>query len=400
MNIEVLIERVLSRGVSRIYPNPVALKEKLEEGGRLRFYLGIDPTGPTLHLGHLIPLIKLRQLQDLGHETILLVGDMTATIGDPDKLDVRVPLTREQVLVNAKNYKDQASKILKFDGENPAQLKYNTEWLNKMNFADVLELASHMSVQQMLERDMFERRIKEGRPIYLHEFLYPLMQGYDAVVMDVDGEVGGNDQTFNMLAGRTLLRQYKQKEKFVIAMTLLEDTHGEKMGKTAGNMVAFNDEPTDMFGKVMSFTDTLILPTFEACTLVDDEAIVDVADQLAAGVNPRDLKLKLAREIVSLLCDAESADNAREDWQATFQQGGVPEEIPTVEVEKDSVLMDAIIASGLVPSKTEYRRLVKGKAVKKMIEGGEEVVEDSTETIAESGIYKIGKIRFLHVRAK
>jgi len=211
MNDAQAIERVLSRGVEAIYPNPEALKKKLEEklenGERLRFYLGIDPTGPTLHLGHVVPLIKLRHLQELGHEIILLIGDTTATIGDPDKLDVRKPLTREKVAENARLYKEHASRILDFKGKNAAKFMYNSTWLDKMDISDVLMLASHTTVQQMLERDMFERRMAEGRPIYLHEFMYPLMQGYDAVAMGVDGEVGGNDQTFNMLMGRTLLRQ-------------------------------------------------------------------------------------------------------------------------------------------------------------------------------------------------
>lgn len=394
------IEKVLSRGVAEIYPSPEALKERLETGEKLRFYLGIDPTGPTLHLGHLIPLIKLRQLQDIGHEIILLIGDLTATIGDPDKLSVREPLTREQVVANAQLYQEQAARILRFDGDNPAQLKYNTQWLAEMSFADVLELASHMTVQQMLERDMFERRMKEGLPVYIHEFLYPLMQGYDSVAMDVDGEVGATDQIFNMLAGRTLLKQYRGKEKFVIAMNILADNEGVKMGKTTGNMVALTDSARDMFGKVMSFSDALILPAFELCTLVSDEELSDIAVELSTGTNPRDLKMRLAQEIVTLLLGEDAAESATAEWEETFQKGGVPEEIPTVEVHKDAELVGALLLAELVPSKSEFRRLIEQKGIKQMIEGGERVVEDVNETIVTSAIYKIGKHRFIHVRVK
>ena len=243
---QIKINELLTRGVENIYPKPEFLKERLESGDKLKIYLGIDPTGPTLHLGHVSSMIKLRQFQNLGHQVILLIGSFTAMIGDPtDKMAVRKQLTREQVLQNCKNYLDQASVILNFEGANPAQVKYNDEWLGKLNFHEVIELASHFTVQQMLERDMFEKRINDGKPVHLHEFLYPLMQGYDTVAMDVDGEVGGNDQTFNMLAGRTLLKQMKNKEKFVITTRLLVDSQGSKMGKTTGNMIALADSPEE-----------------------------------------------------------------------------------------------------------------------------------------------------------
>ncbi|MDP3989475.1 MAG: tyrosine--tRNA ligase [bacterium] len=395
------IERALSRGVEALYPNPEKVKEKLEGNEQLRFYLGIDPTGPTLHVGHLIPLIKLRHLQDLGHEIILLIGDMTATIGDPDKLSVRKPLTREEVLENAALYREQASRILLFSGDNAVKVMYNSTWLSVMNFSDVLMLASHVTVQQLLERDMFARRIQEERPIYVHEFLYPLMQGYDAVAMDVDGEVGGNDQTFNMLTGRTLLKQYKNKEKLVIVTKLIADNEGVKMGKTTGNMVAFNDSPRDMFGKIMSLSDAHIVPVFELCTFVDDEEIAEIAVQLATGTNPRDLKIRLAQEIVSLLLGEEEAENALLDWQRAFQEGGAPEDIPTVEVVKDSPLVGVVCEAHLVSSRAEWRRLIDQGAVTLMQEGGETKVIDGFDAVVSgSGVYKIGKHRFLHCRVK
>ncbi len=261
------VKAFLERSVESVYPDLGTVERALSSGKRFRIYSGIDPTGPTLHLGHLIWLRKLAELQKMGHEVIMLIGDFTAMIGDPtDKGAARVRLTRAQVLANCKQYKKQASKFISFTGKNPAKLVFNSKWLAKMSFSDVVDLASHFTVQQMSERDMFEKRLKEGKPVYLHEFLYPLMQGYDSVAMDVDMEIGGNDQTFNMLAGRTLLREMKGKEKFVITMQLLTDTSGKKMGKSEGNMLTFDDAPEEMYGKVMSWTDGMILPGFRLCT--------------------------------------------------------------------------------------------------------------------------------------
>jgi len=209
------IEELLSRGVENTYPKKEFLEARLKSGEQLTFYTGYDPTGASLHIGHGITMLKLRQFQDLGHKIIMLIGDFTGMIGDPtDKTSARQKLTRKQVLENCKNYKKQSEAILNFKGSNKVEVKYNSKWLGKMSFEDVVELSSHFTVQRMMERDMFESRMKEEKPIYLHEFLYPLMQGYDSVAMDVDGEVGGNDQTFNMLAGRTLMKDLKNKEYF------------------------------------------------------------------------------------------------------------------------------------------------------------------------------------------
>src|SRR3989344_4887360 len=263
------IDELLVRGVENIYPKKEFLESLLKSGKKLTLYTGYDPTAPTLHIGHGITMMKLRQFQDLGHKVIMLIGDFTGMIGDPtDKTATRQKLTREEVLVNCKNYQEQASTILNFKGENAVEVKFNSEWLGKMNFLDILELTSHFTVQRMLERDMFEKRQEEKKPIYLHEFLYPVMQAYDSVAMDVDGEVGGNDQTFNMLAGRDLMKDLKDKEKFVLTMKLLADATGKKMGKSEGNMVALADSAEDMFGKVMSWTDGMILGGFELCTKV------------------------------------------------------------------------------------------------------------------------------------
>src|SRR3989339_591169 len=266
------INELLTRGVENIYPKKDFLEAKLKSGKPITLYTGYDPTAPTLHIGHGITMMKLRQFQDLGHKVIMLIGDFTGMIGDPtDKGAARQKLTREQVLANCKNYQEQASSILNFEGANPVAVKYNSEWLGKMNFAGILELTSHFTVQRMMERDMFEKRQEENKPIYLHEFLYPVMQAYDSVAMEVDGEVGGNDQTFNMLAGRDLMKDLQGKEKFVLTMKLLVDSTGKKMGKSEGNMIALADKPEDMFGKVMSWTDEMILKGFELCTFETDK---------------------------------------------------------------------------------------------------------------------------------
>ena len=312
------IEAVLSRGVENIYPSKELLRCALLKGDRLTFYLGIDPTAKTLHVGHSIILLKLKEFQDLGHRVILLIGDFTGMIGDPtDKKATRKRLTRSEVLLNSALYKKQISSILSFKGKNPAILKYNSKWLSKMNFENVLDLASRMTVDQMLKRDMFEKRNEEEKPIYIHEFLYPLLQGYDSVAMDVDGEIGGNDQTFNMLAGRTLMKQIKNKEKFVVAMKLLTDSSGKKMGKTEGNMVSLNDSPEEMYGRIMSWGDGMICPGFELLTNFSEKEIEDIKKVIKDGENPKNIKMKLAREIVSMYHGkvvAEKAENSLEGF--------------------------------------------------------------------------------------
>ncbi|HEY4494564.1 MAG TPA: tyrosine--tRNA ligase, partial [Candidatus Paceibacterota bacterium] len=245
------IDEFLKRGVENIFPNKDFLKARLIKGERMTFYLGIDPTGPSIHLGHLIPLKKLSELQKLGHNIILLIGDFTAMIGDPtDKTSARKKLTREEILKNCEGYKKQVSKIISFSGSNKATLRFNSEWLSKLTFSELLDIASHITYAQTVKRSMFQQRIEEGKDLFLHEFMYPMMQGYDSVAMDVDGEIGGNDQTFNMLMGRDLMKSLKNKEKFVLATKLLTDSEGKKMGKTEGNMISLDQTAENMFGKV------------------------------------------------------------------------------------------------------------------------------------------------------
>ncbi len=355
------IEELLSRGVENIYPKKEFLESRLKSGEQLTLYTGYDPTAPSLHIGHGITMLKLRQFQDLGHKIIMLIGDFTGMIGDPtDKTSARQKLTRKQVLENCKNYQKQAANILNFKGSNKVEVKYNSKWHSEMSFEDVVELSSHFTVQRMLERDMFENRMKEEKPIYLHEFLYPLMQGYDSVAMDVDGEVGGNDQTFNMLAGRTLMKDLKNKEKFVLTTKLLVDASGKKMGKTEGNMVSLSDKPEDMFGKVMSWTDEMMGKGFELCTTLPMNEVNKMQTEMP---NPRDQKLKLAYEIVKTFLGATFAKAAQDNFHRVFQEKSKPQEIPELKPSAADIIT-ALVESGICKSKSEARQVISQGGVK------------------------------------
>ncbi len=360
------IDWFLNHAVENIYPSREALRSRLLTGPRLTVYIGIDPTGDSIHLGHALSLKKLAELQKLGHRVILLIGDFTAMIGDPtDKKATRTQLTKEQVLENCRRYQAQASHILSFEGENAAQLKFNSTWLATMSFSDVVELSSHFTVQQMMERDMFEKRMEEGKPIHLHEFLYPLMQGYDSIALDVDLEIGGNDQTFNMLAGRTLMREMRQKEKCVLTCRLLTDSTGKKMGKSEGNAIALTDSADEIFGKVMSWTDEMLIPGFEICTDLSAEEIEDIKNEIAEGENPMKIKMRLGELIVSWLFHAEAAQEAREHFSRVHQQGEKPEVMKEIQIPTGEIsLIDALVLSGLVDSKTEARRQIEQGAIK------------------------------------
>lgn len=358
------IESLLTRGVENIYPAKDFLKDLLKSGKQLTLYTGYDPTSPTLHIGHGITMLKLREFQELGHKVIMLIGDFTGMIGDPtDKLSTRKQLTREQVLENCKEYQKQASSVLNFEGKNPVEIKYNSEWLSKMNFADLIELASHFTVQQMLERDMFQKRIEEEKPIFVHEFMYPMMQGYDSVAMDVDGEVGGNDQTFNMLAGRDLMAELKNKNKFVLTTKLLVDSSGAKMGKTTGNAVSLDQTPQDMFGKVMSWGDDMIVKGLEICTRMDISEIKKIEKELEKGGNPRDYKLILAYEVVKTFLGDEAAEKGKEYFINTFSKKEIPIDIPELLPSKNDIIT-VLIESKICKSTSEARQNIAQGGVK------------------------------------
>ncbi len=369
---------MLTRGVENVIPKDLARK-KLSSGQPLRVYLGIDPTGAKLHLGHSVPLRKLRAFSELGHEVIFVVGSFTAMIGDPTGRDAaREPLTAAQVKENFQTYKRQAEKILDFS---KVEIRYNDEWLSSLRFNDIVKLASNFTVQQMLQRDMFDRRMGEGKPISLHEFLYPLMVGYDSVVLDVDVELGGSDQEFNMLAGRHLQQAMGKREKFVLTTKLIEGTDGRKMSKTYNNCVFLDDAPGKMYGKVMSIRDELVRSYFEVLTDVPQDEVEKIL-----GGHPKEAKVRLAREIVAMYHNNDVAAKA----EAGFMKPDDAREIPVVPGAK---LRDLAAELGL--SMSELRRLVEQGA----IDLNEETVT-SIDTELKSGVLKVGKHRFIKVTTK
>lgn len=390
------IGAVLTRGVEAVLPTREKLAEHLASGARLRLYCGFDPTAPFLHLGHAIQLRKLRQFQDLGHEVICLFGTFTAMIGDPtDKLAARKQLTRDEVMANAKNWKKYFRKFLRFTGENKAVMMYNHKWLGKMTFEDVVKLASNFTVQQMLERDMFAKRMAEQKPIHVHEFMYPLMQGYDSVAMDVDIEVGGNDQTFNMLAGRTLQRTLKNREKSVVALKLLTNDEGKKMSKSEGGFIAIDDSPEDMYGKIMAMADSVIVPYFEVVTDVPMEEIAKMREQLASGANPRDIKMKLAKTVVGMFHNAAAAKRAEKHFVRVFQKGDVPDAMEEFALTTPMPLVDVLVAAKLAESKGEARRLVEQGGVS--LDDVKLTDAFRTMTPGTTGVLRRGKRQFVRL---
>ena len=392
------IKTFMTRGVETLYPNMDFLYDRLTSGEQLSMYLGIDPTGPTLHMGHSIALRKLAEFQKLGHKAILLIGDFTAQTGDPDKAEARMRITRDDVLENATLYQKQAALFLDFEGDNPAELRYNSEWSDKMRFEDVLDLASQMTVQRMLDRDMFKKRLAEGRPIYIHEFMYPLMQGYDAVAMEVDGEIGGNDQTFNMLVGRDLMKNMLGKEKFVMPVKLLVDPNGAKMGKTTNNMLSFMDSPSEMFGKIMSWTDSMVMPAFE---LLTDRDLNELEKRFTAGENPRDIKMELAREVVAFYHGSNTAETTQENFIAQFSNNEIPDDLPEHVIESPAEIMDLLRDTGLAKSGSDARRKIDEGAVQMDGEKIREIKLKVTKEQLDKGIVlKVGRKMFRIKRKK
>lgn len=389
------IEELLTRGVEQVIVRQT-LEERLKSGDKLKLYLGIDPTGSQIHLGHTIPLRKLRDFQRLGHQVIFLIGNFTALIGDTsDKDSMRPVMTQAEIEENFKTYKAQASKILDFD---KVEIRYNADWLSKLNFAEVIKLAQNFTVQQMIERDLYQKRLQAGKPIGLHEFLYPLMQGYDSVAMDVDLEIGGNDQTFNMLAGRTLQRIYNHKEKHILAMKLLEGTDGRKMAKTYGNVINVLDTPQDQFGKIMSMADHLIIPYFTLCTDVSMKDIAEYEKAMAAGENPKNFKVMLAREIVTQYHDKTAADQSAKDFEEVFAKGGKPDKIEVVPFDSGKFKVFAILEElNLVESRSDARRLIEQGGVRI----NDEKITDTDSIVhikvGQKILFQVGKRKWLEV---
>lgn len=386
------IRSVLERRLepAGIFPNKdeviAALKAK-----PLRIYLGIDPTGPDLHLGHTIPLLFLKQLDELGHMPVIVIGDFTARIGDPtDKSAARKPQTEEEIKAHMSTYLDQIYKILPKDS---FEVQYNSAWLSKITFDELLHLASYVTVQQMIKRDMFQERIKQEQPIGLHEFLYPLMQGYDSVAMKIDGEVGGNDQTFNMLVGRDLEQKILGKDKLVFATRLLvsSDT-GKKMSKTEGSLISITDSSADMFGKAMAhIPDEMIQSVFELCTEKDSAWIADHAQDMKK--DPYKYKKELGREIVAMYHGEESAVQALESFEKVFSQGELPEDMPELSGNGQTVL-DFMAENNFAESRSEAKRLLEQKAVRV----NSVAISDWGHVLSGGDIIQVGPRKFARIK--
>lgn len=356
------IKELLVRGVDEIIGQK-ELEEKLKSGKKLRVKLGIDPTSPNLHLGRSIPLLKLRDFQELGHQVVLIVGDFTGVIGDTsDKDSERPMLSKEAVKNNLKNYKQQAGKIIDLK---KTEVVFNSSWLAKLDYNDVGEHANEFSLAEFIARDNIRRRLEAGTRISLREVLYPLMQGYDSVEVKADVEVGGTDQRFNMLAGRKLQEHYKQEPQAIVMNPLVEGTDGRKMSSSWGNTINFTDEPNDMFGKIMSITDDLIVKYLRYFTRLGQEEISKIEQGMKKGENPRDIKVLLAKEIVKLYHDEAKADKAEENFVNTFAKKQIPDEN---EMEKfkpnDYGIVSILLDSGAVFSRTQARRDISGGGVK------------------------------------
>ncbi len=391
------VKELLTRGVQDIIGKE-DLEKKLASGEKMKIYIGADPNRPDIHIGHAVALRTLKKFQDLGHQIIFLIGDFTAQIGDPSgKDEMRNQLTPAEVKKNALTYKKQISKILNFKGSNKAIIKYNSKWNKKLKFQDLIELSSNFTVQQFLERDMYQKRIKEGKPISLHEFFYPLMQAYDSVVMDVDMEVGGNDQLFNMLTGRTLMQKLKKKNKIVMTFEILEGTDGRKMSKSYDNYIGVSDEANNMFGKIMSIKDELIIKYFKLCTDLSLEEIGILEKKMKNGENPRNIKVKLAQEIVKIYHNEEKAKQAGEEFNKIFQKKDKPSDIETVNIEKDMTFLEVITKFNLVSSNSDARRMIDQNAVSVNDQKIELRDYDFKLEKNKEYIIQVGKRRFLKI---
>ena len=389
----------LVRGADEVLPEG-GLAEKLKRGKPLVVKTGFDPTAPDLHLGHTVLINKMRQFQEFGHEVIFLIGDFTGMIGDPSgKNTTRPPLTPEEIQANARTYESQIYKIL---DEKSTRIEFNSNWMGDMDAAGLIKLSSHHTVARMLERDDFSKRYTGGQPISIHEFLYPIVQGYDSVALRADIELGGTDQKFNLLVGRQLQQDFGQEPQVVLTMPLLEGLDGvQKMSKSLGNYIGITDAPGEMFGKIMSISDELMWRYFELLSFRPIDDIAAVRKGVADGRNPRDAKFELAAEIVARFHGESAANAAQQEFVSRFQQGAMPEEIPDVTLQSDDGqlgIAHLLKGAGLVASTSEAFRMLKQGAVK--IDGVR--IEDRTLQVAagSADVYQVGKRKFARVHVK
>ncbi|PSJ41458.1 tyrosine--tRNA ligase [Zobellella taiwanensis] len=372
------------------------LVAKLKEGRPLRVKLGMDPTAPDIHLGHTVILNKLRQFQDLGHEVLLLIGDFTAQVGDPSgKNRTRPPLTPEQVADNAKTYAEQAFKVL---DPHKTQIVYNSSWLGELGATGMIKLASKLTVARMLERDDFKKRYSSGQSIAIHEFMYPLLQGYDSVALKADVELGGTDQKFNLLMGRELQKDAGQPPQVVLTMPLLEGLDGvKKMSKSAGNYIGVDEAPGEMFGKIMSLSDELMWRYFELLSRRSLDQLATLRQQVAEGANPRDIKILLAKEIITRYHSEAAAEQAHQDFVLRFQKNAIPDDLPEVTLQAGGegiAIANLLKDAGLVDSTSEALRMIRQGAVK--VDGDK---LDDGKLVVQPGqaVYQVGKRKFAKV---
>lgn len=383
------LQELLTRGVANIIPNKDLLEKKLSSGEKINIYLGIDPTAPNIHLGHAVALRKLQRFAELGHNVTFLVGDFTAKIGDTsDKETERPQLSDEEIQKNLATYKHQASKIIDFE---KIEIRFNSEWLSRLTFEETIRLIGKFSLNDFISRELIKKRLNEGKSVGLLETIYPIMQGYDSFTLNTDLQIGGTDQTFNMQAGRALLKD--KKESFIMTTEFLSGTDGRKMSKTWGNAIWLTDSPDDMFGKVMSITDSVIIEYFVLATSIPMVSIEEFKKEVKSA--PMHLKKKLAFTIVSELFSEEEAEGAKENFEKTVQNKEVPSNIHKVESKRDVLFIDFLVDNNLISSKSEAKRLIEQGG----ISFNNERIDLFTK-ISENGILRVGKRNFVKVEIK
>lgn len=388
-------KELLTRGVHEVIGKK-ELEKQLKSGKKLTIKLGIDPTSPNLHLGRSIPLLKLRDFQKLGHHIVFIVGDFTGVIGDTsDKESERPMLSEEIIEENKKTYFEQVGKILDLE---KAEFRFNSEWLGKLTYREIGEHADQFSVADFVARENIKKRMDEGKRVSLREVLYPLMQGYDSVAIQADVEIGGTDQRFNLLAGRTLQASFKQEPQSIITNPLIAGLDGRKMSSSWGNTINLRDEPNDMYGKVMSLNDDLLETYFTLCTRVPMKEVEKITKGIVSGdVHPRDAKMRLGREIVTLYHNTELAEQAENNFVQTFQKKEVPEDIQEIQGTQGKKIGDMLVLHNIVPSKSEWRRLVEGGGVHNITQKETAKITDVHEIFENQIILKIGKKTFIKI---
>ena len=383
---------IIERGADEILPLD-ELKKKLQKNKPLRIKVGFDPTAPDLHLGHTVVINKMRQLQDLGHEIIFLIGDFTGMIGDPSGKNVtRKPLTKEEILENAKSYEEQVFKILDKD---KTKIAFNSEWMSKMSSAEMISLASKQTVARMLERDDFSKRYKSEQAISIHEFLYPLVQGFDSVALQTDMELGGTDQKFNLLVGRDLQKQAGMEPQVILTMPLLEGLDGvQKMSKSLNNYIGIDEAPDDMFGKIMSISDELMWRYLELLSFESLETIASWKEEVVNGENPRNIKFRLAEEIITRFHDNEKAKKAQQNFIDRFAKNQIPDEMDEFTFPKGTKIASLLKDSSLVSSTSEAFRMINQGAAKI---DGEKITDKDLTPDEGTSVYQVGKRKFARV---